>query len=57
MPLSPIAVVQIGFDPLDYPVAEDSGQVSLRIRKFTTASLPVTVFFSTEDGTATGQYI
>ena len=45
---------QVGFDPIFYNVSESDGVAVLIIRRFTPSSLPVTVLFSTQDGTATG---
>ncbi len=52
--MSSIVEVQVGFSPVVYNVTE-GGQAMLRIEKFTVSSQPVTVIFSTADGTAIGQ--
>ena len=50
-------MVEVGFDPITYAVSESDGQVNLRIVKRTTTSTPVTVLFSTMDGTAIGKHV
>ena len=42
----------IGFDPDTYTYAESSGSAELTIRLFGATEVPVTVFFSTQDGSA-----
>ena len=49
--------VQVGFDPILYNVSESDGVVALVVRRFTPSSIPVTVLFSTQNGTAIGMLI
>ena len=53
--LMPVFVgVRVGFDPMDYSVDESAGSINLTIRILEgTLERPVTVSFSTMDGTAT----
>lgn len=47
-------VVQVGFDPVDYVVAEPAGEVVLTVRIFNgTLQREITVLFETDPGTAT----
>ena len=48
-------VVNIGFDPTDYTVNEETGEVTLTIVKLNATTTPVSVLFSTHNGTATGK--
>ena len=53
--------VRIGFDPTQYTVNEETGEVELTIVKLDVTSREVSVIFSTDDGTgmtaATGKYV
>ena len=49
--------VQVGFDPILYNVSESDGVAVIVVRRFTPSSIPVTVLFSTQDGTAIGMLI
>ena len=48
-------MVQIGFNPTNYTVAEDMGRVTFFIEKQGTNERNVTVSFSTVDWNATGE--
>jgi len=50
-----LAVAVVEFDPTTYTVTESEGVVMFRIVKRTTSTQPVSVFFSTSPGTATGR--
>ncbi len=50
----PCSGVRIGFDPTSYVVSESDGTVSFVIVKNGQNQAPVSVQFSTADGTATG---
>ena len=53
--------MRVGFDPTDYTVNEEAGEVTLTIVKLDETSREVTVLFSTDDGTgmmaAIGKYV
>ena len=47
--------VEVGFDPEVYVVLETDRAINLIIRRFTPSALPVSVMFSTLNGTAMGK--
>ena len=48
------AGVRVDFEPSEYSVGEGDDSVTLRVVRRRDADIPVTVLFSTQDGTAQG---